>query len=54
MGSAAQPAEASSVRLLSDRVNHQLADYTPSAGDHVHLQLNRVPKPGETVPAEEP
>ncbi len=42
-----------SVRLLSDRVNHQLADYTPDAGDHIHMQLNRVEKPGVTVPAEE-
>lgn len=37
-----------SVRLLSDRVNHQLADYTPDAGDHIHMQLNRVEEPGFT------
>jgi hypothetical protein len=42
-----------SVRLLSDRVNHQLADYTPDAGDHIHMQLNRVEQPGATEPAEE-
>lgn len=39
-----------SVRLLSDRVDHQLAVYTPDAGDHVHLQLNRVEEPGTTEP----
>lgn len=38
-----------SVRLLSDRVNHQIADYSPCAGDHVHVQLNRVEEPGATV-----
>ncbi len=42
-----------SVRLLSDRVNHQLGDYTTDPGDHIHMQLNRVEKPGVTVPAEE-
>jgi hypothetical protein len=42
-----------SVRLLSDRVNHQLADYTPDAGDHIHMQLNRVEKPGATEAAGE-
>jgi len=42
-----------SVRLLSDRVNHQLADYTPDPGDHIHMQLNRVEQPGATEPAEE-
>lgn len=40
-----------SVRLLADRVNHQLADYTPDAGDHIHMQLNRVEKPGTTEAA---
>lgn len=30
------------VRLLSDRLNDQLADYTPATGDHVHVQLNDV------------
>ena len=38
-----------SVRLLSPSVNHQLADYSPCDGDHVHMQLNRVEKPGTTV-----
>lgn len=33
------------VRKLSDRVNHQLADYTKGGGDHVHLQLNNVNHP---------
>jgi len=33
------------VRKLSDRVNHQLADYTKGGGDHVHLQLNNVKHP---------
>lgn len=42
-----------SVRLLSDRVNHQLADYTPDSGDHIHMQLNRVEKPGTTESAGE-
>jgi murein DD-endopeptidase MepM/ murein hydrolase activator NlpD len=42
-----------SVRLLSDRVNHQLGDYTPDPGDHIHMQLNRVEKPGATEPAGE-
>ncbi|MFU8890410.1 MAG: hypothetical protein ACNA76_01945 [Anaerosomatales bacterium] len=42
-----------SVRLLSDRVNHQLADYTPDAGDHIHMQLNRVEEPGATEGAGE-
>lgn len=30
------------VRKLSDRVNHQLGDYTKGGGDHVHLQLNNA------------
>jgi hypothetical protein len=42
-----------SVRLLSDRVDHQLADYTPDAGDHIHMQLNRAEKPGATEAAGE-
>lgn len=28
------------VRLLSDRVHHQLGDYTLGGGDHTHIQLN--------------
>lgn len=28
------------VRKLSDRIHHQLGDYTSDPGDHVHLQLN--------------
>lgn len=28
------------VRLLSDRIHHQLGDYTEGGGDHVHIQLN--------------
>ncbi|MDF1542240.1 MAG: hypothetical protein RQ731_04330 [Anaerosomatales bacterium] len=42
-----------SVRLLSDKVIHQLADYTPDAGDHIHMQLNRVEEPGATEGAGE-
>lgn len=33
------------VRRLSDRVNHQLADYTRDGGDHVHVQLNNARDP---------
>ncbi|HET6497430.1 MAG TPA: hypothetical protein VFH17_00030 [Coriobacteriia bacterium] len=39
-----------SVRLLSDRVTHQLSEYTPDGGDHVHFQLNRVTEPGASEP----
>lgn len=35
------------VRLLSDRVDHQISGYTADAGDHVHVQLNRVDVPGK-------
>lgn len=34
------------VRRLSDRVNHQLAYYSTTSGDHVHMQLNRLEIPG--------
>ncbi|MFA5844584.1 MAG: hypothetical protein WC971_07120 [Coriobacteriia bacterium] len=34
------------VRLLSNRVHHQLAGYTDNGGDHVHVQLNRMRVPG--------
>lgn len=30
------------VRLLSDRVDHQLGDYTLGGGDHTHIQLNNI------------
>ncbi len=30
------------VRHLSDRVHHQLGDYTTGGGDHVHFQLNNA------------
>ena len=33
------------VRKLSDRVHHQLGDYTGDGGDHVHLQLNDARDP---------
>jgi len=33
------------VRKLSDRVNHQLRDYTGDGGDHVHIQLNNSKDP---------
>jgi murein DD-endopeptidase MepM/ murein hydrolase activator NlpD len=39
--------QVASVRLLSDRVDHQLSTYTPDGGDHVHIQLNRVETPGQ-------
>ena len=39
-----------SVRLLSDRVTHQLSEYTSDGGDHVHFQLNHVAEPGATEP----
>lgn len=38
------------VRLLSDRIQHQIADYTPDAGDHTHMQLNRVEDPKAPEP----
>ncbi|MDZ4169321.1 MAG: M23 family metallopeptidase [Coriobacteriia bacterium] len=33
------------VRMLSDRENLQLADYTKDGGDHVHVQLNNARHP---------
>lgn len=33
------------VRKLSDRVHHQLRDYTGDGGDHVHIQLNNSRDP---------
>lgn len=36
-----------SVRMMSDKINIQLAGYTANAGDHVHLQFNRIPAEGE-------
>lgn len=42
-----------SVRRLSDRIDHQIAEYTPDAGDHTHMQINRVEQPGTTEPAGE-
>ena len=33
------------VRKLSDRVHHQLGDYTGDGGDHVHVQLNNSKDP---------
>jgi hypothetical protein len=35
------------VRLLSNQLVHQLADYTGDPGDHVHIQFN-WPKPDGT------
>lgn len=35
------------VRKLSDRVTHQISEYTTDAGDHVHIQLNRLEVPGK-------
>lgn len=33
------------VRKFSDKINVQLGRYTPSSGDHIHLQLNDVNDP---------
>jgi murein DD-endopeptidase MepM/ murein hydrolase activator NlpD len=33
------------VRLLSDRLNEQLGEYTTGSGDHVHVQINDVNHP---------
>lgn len=38
------------VRLLSDRVTHQLSAYTTDGGDHVHVQLNLLEVPGKLPP----
>ncbi len=37
------------VRNLSGRLHMQLSEYTTSAGDHTHVQVNKV-KPGTTEP----
>ncbi|MHB9004672.1 MAG: hypothetical protein ACYC6C_11530 [Coriobacteriia bacterium] len=34
------------VRKLSDRVTHQISEYTRDGGDHVHIQLNKTATPG--------
>lgn len=34
-----------SVRKLSDRVRHQLSEYTGDGGDHTHIQLNNARDP---------
>lgn len=34
------------IRKLSDRVTHQISEYTRDGGDHVHIQLNKTPTPG--------
>ncbi len=41
------------VRLLSDRIDHQLGQYSTDPGDHVHMQLNRIGVPGNTEPPDE-
>lgn len=33
------------IRKLSDRVRHQLAEYTADGGDHTHIQLNNAKDP---------
>lgn len=38
------------VRLLSDRVTHQISAFTKDGGDHVHVQLNRLEVPGKLPP----
>jgi len=35
------------IRLLSDRIDHQIGAYTTDGGDHVHIQLNQLAVPGE-------
>lgn len=35
------------IRLLSDRVPHQLGEYVSDGGDHTHVQLNRLAVPGK-------
>lgn len=35
------------IRLLSDRITHQISAYTSDGGDHVHIQLNRLDVPGK-------
>lgn len=35
------------VRKLSDRVTPQISAYTKDAGDHVHMQLNKLDVPGK-------
>lgn len=35
------------VRLLSDRITHQMSAYTTDGGNHVHVQLNQI-DPAET------
>jgi murein DD-endopeptidase MepM/ murein hydrolase activator NlpD len=42
-----------SVRLMSDKMDLQLGGYTNDGGDHVHLQLNRIEKPGVLTGPEE-
>ncbi|TLM72188.1 MAG: M23 family metallopeptidase [Actinobacteria bacterium] len=44
IGGATQVAQ---VRLLSDRVPHQLGEYVAGGGDHTHLQLNKLAVPGK-------
>jgi len=39
------------VRKMSDKIDIQLAGYTANGGDHVHLQINRIPAPGELAPS---
>lgn len=39
------------VRKLSDRVTPQISEYTVDGGDHVHLQLNKIPAPGQVSAA---
>ncbi|PKQ30386.1 MAG: hypothetical protein CVT60_00540 [Actinobacteria bacterium HGW-Actinobacteria-10] len=34
------------IRKLSDRVTHQISEYTRDGGDHVHIQLNKIATPG--------
>lgn len=35
-----------SVRLLSDRITHQMSAYAPGGGNHVHVQLNQIDPTG--------
>jgi len=40
------------IRLLSDRVSHQLGQYAADGGDHIHLQINRVENGGPATGAD--
>ncbi len=41
------------VRLMSDKIDMQLGEYTANGGDHVHLQLNEIVDPDSLAGPEE-